>query len=68
MQGQLSSTVNFVVSATQFLILFLKSEPMEIKSFDSSDDKEEENNDTSINLLFKNNILTIHHSDGNFDE
>ena len=41
---------------------------MEINSFDSSDDKEEENNDTSINLLFKRNKLTMLNSDGNFDE
>ena len=65
----MSSTVNFVVSATQFLSVFLTSAAMEIISFySSSDEEEEENNDTSINLLFKNNILTIHHSDGNFDE
>ena len=56
------------MSATQFLNVFLTSAAMEIISFDSSSDEEEEINDTSINLLFKNNILTIHHSDGNFDE
>ena len=41
---------------------------MEIKSFDSSSDIENKNNDTSINLFFKRNTLTMHHSDGNFDE
>ena len=40
---------------------------MDIISFDFSA-ADEENNDTSINLLFKNNILTMHNSDGNFDE
>ena len=41
---------------------------MEINSFDSSDDEEEGNNVTYINLLFKKNILTMNDSDGNFDE
>ena len=61
--------MNFVVSATQFLSVFLTLEAMEIISlFSIPYDEEEENNHTSINLLFKNNILTMHHSDGNFDE
>ena len=34
--------MNFVVSATQFLSVFLTSEPMEIISFDCSSDEEEE--------------------------
>ena len=61
--------MNFVVSETQFLSVFLTSAAMKIISRDSASDKEvEEINETSINLLFKNNILTMHHSDGNFDE
>ena len=60
--------MNFVLSTTQFLSVFHTSAAMEIISFDSSSDEEKENNDTSINLLFKNNILTMHNSDGNFDE
>ena len=61
--------MHFVVTATQFLSVFLTSATMEIISFDcSSDEEEEENNDTSIHLLFKNNILTMHCSDGNFHE
>ena len=61
--------MNFVLSASQFLSVFLTSAAMEIISFDSSsDDKEKEINDTSINLLFKNNILTMHNSDDTIDE
>ena len=62
--------MNFVVSATQFLNVFLTSAAMKIISFDSSCDEEEEesNNDTFIHLLFKNDILTMHHSDDNFHE
>ena len=60
--------MNFVVSATQFLSVFLTSAAIEIISFDLSSNEEEGNNDTSINLLFKHNILTIHNSDGNFDD
>ena len=61
--------MHFVVTATQFLSVFLTSAAMEIISLDSScDEEEEENNDTSIHLLFKNNILTMHCSDGNFHE
>ena len=60
--------MNFVVSATQILSAFLTSAAMEIISFHSSSDEEESNSDTSINLLFNKNILTMHNSDGNFDE
>ena len=40
---------------------------MEIISFGSSDDQEEENNDTSINLFFKRKIMTMSNSDNNFN-
>ena len=41
---------------------------MEIIFINSSDNEEEVNNDPSINLLFKRNVLTLNSSDGNFDE
>ena len=52
LQGLPLHTVNFVLTATQFLFVFHTSSAMQIISFNSFEN-EEENNDTSVNPLLK---------------